>query len=74
MRWPELKRRWAHQVLAVDMDVGDDASVTAPSYDDADGGPVEGGQQRIGGDGAAIDMPPADFDATIATNLRAACG
>lgn len=69
----ELKALGAQSVLAVDMDVGDDASITAAfAAIDADGGPVDVvvNNAGVGGDGAAIDMPPADFDATIATNLR----
>ena len=69
----ELKTLGALSVLAVDMDVTDDASVTA-AFDaiEAAGGPVDVvvNNAGIGGDGAAIDMSPADFDATIATNLR----
>ncbi len=69
----ELKALGAHSVLAIDMDVGDDASIRAAfEAIDADGGPVDVvvNNAGIGGDGAAIDLPTADFDATIATNLR----
>lgn len=69
----ELEALGAQSVLAIDMDVGDDASIRA-AFDaiEAGGGPVDVvvNNAGIGGDGAAIDMPTADFDATIATNLR----
>ena len=69
----ELKALGAQSVLAVDMDVGSDAAIAA-AFDavDAAGGPVDVvvNNAGIGGDGAAIDMSPADFDATIQTNLR----
>ena len=69
----ELTSLGAASVLAIDMDVGSDASITAAfEAIDAAGGPVDVvvNNAGIGGDGAAIDMPTADFDATIATNLR----
>ena len=69
----ELEALGAQSVLAIDMDVGDDASIRAAfEAIEAGGGPVDVvvNNAGIGGDGAAIDMPTADFDATIATNLR----
>ncbi|NDZ17381.1 2-deoxy-D-gluconate 3-dehydrogenase [Variovorax sp. WS11] len=69
----ELKTLGAQSVLAVDMDVGSDAAIRA-AFDavEAEGGPVDVvvNNAGVGGEGAAIDMSPADFDATLQTNLR----
>lgn len=69
----ELKALGAAGVLVLEMDVGDDAAIRAGfEAIDADGGPVDVvvNNAGVGGDGAAIDMSPADFDSTIQINLR----
>ncbi|OUM01603.1 SDR family NAD(P)-dependent oxidoreductase [Variovorax sp. JS1663] len=69
----ELKGLGAQRVLAVEMDVGSDTAIHA-AFDaiEADGGPVDVvvNNAGVGGEGAAIDMSAADFDATVQTNLR----
>ncbi|HYP70276.1 MAG TPA: SDR family oxidoreductase [Variovorax sp.] len=69
----ELKTLGAQSVLAVDMDVGSEDAIRA-AFDavEAEGGPVDVvvNNAGVGGEGAAIDMSAADFDATVQTNLR----